>query len=199
MGQHWGLPGDLDDIYALPDHDPAGPLGRARAYWASRPARGKAFLAGLTALVLVVAVAVVASPDDGDGGTAVQAAQAVDTQATTTTAPEPETTTTLAAAAQPTTAARAATAAARAPTTTRPRAATATTRPPTTTPPAAVAATAAPSCHASYAPCILDTGTDVDCAGKGDGPRYVSGSYHIHGPDEYDLDSNGNKYGCDEP
>jgi hypothetical protein len=53
------------------------------------------------------------------------------------------------------------------------------------------------NCHPSYSPCIAP-GPDVDCAGgSGNGPRYVNGPVHIHGPDKYDLDSDNDGLGCE--
>lgn len=81
--------------------------------------------------------------------------------------------------------------------------------PPSTLPPTTTAPTPAPTyaaapspggagCHKSYSPCIADEGTDVDCAGgTGNGPRYVRGPVQVSGPDEYDLDRDGNGVGCE--
>ncbi|UGT60268.1 hypothetical protein [Nocardia asteroides] len=63
---------------------------------------------------------------------------------------------------------------------------------------AAAPASAAPQsgCHASYRPCTPIT-SDVDCAGgSGNGPVY-SGRVEVIGPDEYDLDRDGNGIGCE--
>jgi hypothetical protein len=55
----------------------------------------------------------------------------------------------------------------------------------------------APSCHPSYTPC-LPIVSDVDCpGGSGDGPVYAPGPVQVTGPDEYDLDRDGDGTGCD--
>lgn len=93
-----------------------------------------------------------------------------------------------------------------APTTTVPPTTTTTAPPPSTTlppppPPAprtSPPATQAPSrdCHPSYDPCV-PYASDVDCAGgSGDGPAYT-GPVRVIGPDEYDLDRDGDGYGCE--
>jgi hypothetical protein len=65
-------------------------------------------------------------------------------------------------------------------------------------PPTAAPSSGGAPCHPSYSPCIADEGTDVDCAGgSGNGPRYVHGPVQVHGPDEYDLDRDGNGVGCE--
>lgn len=51
-------------------------------------------------------------------------------------------------------------------------------------------------CHSSYDPCVPIT-SDVDCAGgSGNGPEYT-GRVRVIGPDEYDLDRDGNGIGCE--
>jgi len=78
-----------------------------------------------------------------------------------------------------------------------------TTLPPTTTtapppPPPSSATRSAPSsgCHPSYDPCV-PIASDVDCAGgSGNGPAYT-GPVRVVGPDEYDLDQDGNGMGCE--
>jgi hypothetical protein len=51
-------------------------------------------------------------------------------------------------------------------------------------------------CHPSYDPC-LPIVSDVDCVGgSGDGPVYT-GTVNVIGPDEYDLDRDGDGVGCD--
>ncbi|MGW5384315.1 hypothetical protein [Nocardia sp. NPDC003963] len=51
-------------------------------------------------------------------------------------------------------------------------------------------------CHPSYDPCVPIT-SDVDCAGgSGNGPAYT-GRVRVIGPDEYDLDRDGNGIGCE--
>jgi hypothetical protein len=62
---------------------------------------------------------------------------------------------------------------------------------------AAPAATPAPAnCHPSYRPCVPIV-SDVDCrGGSGNGPEYT-GRVEVIGPDEYDLDRDGDGIGCE--
>ncbi|WP_063059041.1 hypothetical protein [Nocardia sienata] len=61
---------------------------------------------------------------------------------------------------------------------------------------AAPAGAAPAGCHASYDPCVPIT-SDVDCeGGSGNGPAYT-GRVRVIGPDEYDLDRDGNGIGCE--
>ena len=104
-------------------------------------------------------------------------------EATTTTVAPPPTSTTSTSTSTSTTAAPA--------TTTTTRRVTATT---TTT----AAETAA--CHPSYSgACLPPDTSDVDCAGgSGNGPVYTSAKrFRVVGPDEYDLDRDGNGYACE--
>ncbi|MCU1371845.1 MAG: Uncharacterized protein JWO77_3039, partial [Ilumatobacteraceae bacterium] len=81
-----------------------------------------------------------------------------------------------------------------------------TTAPPTTVPPTmppAPPTTVAPApltgggCHPSYDPCV-PYASDVDCAGgSGNGPAYT-GRVNVIGPDEYDLDRDGDGVGCED-
>ncbi|MGW4635447.1 hypothetical protein [Nocardia sp. NPDC004415] len=51
-------------------------------------------------------------------------------------------------------------------------------------------------CHPSYDPCV-PINSDVDClGGGGDGPGYT-GRVRVIGPDEYELDDNGDGIGCE--
>ncbi|HSK56346.1 MAG TPA: hypothetical protein VK908_13895 [Jiangellales bacterium] len=51
-------------------------------------------------------------------------------------------------------------------------------------------------CHPSYDPCV-PIASDVDCeGGSGDGPLYT-GRVRVIGPDEYDLDRDGDGVGCE--
>ncbi|MGI5219780.1 hypothetical protein [Nocardia sp. CA-290969] len=51
-------------------------------------------------------------------------------------------------------------------------------------------------CHASYDPCVPIT-SDADCeGGSGNGPAYT-GRVRVIGPDDYDLDRDGNGIGCE--
>lgn len=53
-------------------------------------------------------------------------------------------------------------------------------------------------CHPSYEGACLPAGaSDIDCeGGSGDGPEY-SGPVRVVGPDEYELDRDGNGLGCE--
>lgn len=74
--------------------------------------------------------------------------------------------------------------------------------PPTRLAPTTVAPTTAPptsdGCHPSYeGECVSPNASDVDCeGGNGNGPEY-SGPVRVVGPDEYDLDRDGDGYGCE--
>jgi hypothetical protein len=51
-------------------------------------------------------------------------------------------------------------------------------------------------CHPSYDPCV-PIASDVDCeGGSGNGPAYT-GTVRVIGPDEYDLDRDGDGVACD--
>ncbi len=65
----------------------------------------------------------------------------------------------------------------------------------------AVGTRAAPSgggdCHPSYSPCV-PVASDVDCdGGSGNGPAFVDGPIRVTGPDDYDLDRDGDGIACD--
>jgi hypothetical protein len=52
-------------------------------------------------------------------------------------------------------------------------------------------------CHPSYQGECVPITSDVDClGGSGNGPAYV-GQVRVVGPDEYDLDRDGNGVGCE--
>ena len=54
----------------------------------------------------------------------------------------------------------------------------------------------ADNCHPSYTPCV-PYASDVDClGGSGNGPEYT-GRVTVIGPDEYDLDRDGDGIGCE--
>lgn len=55
------------------------------------------------------------------------------------------------------------------------------------------------NCHPSYAgACLLIGQGDYDCAGgSGNGPNYVAGPIQVVGPDEFDLDRNGDGIACE--
>jgi hypothetical protein len=58
-------------------------------------------------------------------------------------------------------------------------------------------AVAEQSCHPSYDPCLDPNASDYDCeGGSGDGPEYT-GLVTVKGPDDYDLDRDGDGTGCD--
>lgn len=58
---------------------------------------------------------------------------------------------------------------------------------------------AAQDCHPSYAGVCVPISSDVDCAGgSGNGPDYVSGPVEVVGPDDYDLDRDGDGVACDK-
>lgn len=53
------------------------------------------------------------------------------------------------------------------------------------------------SCDPNYSGCV-PVASDVDCAGgSGNGPAYASGVVQVLGYDIYDLDADGDGYGCD--
>jgi beta-lactam-binding protein with PASTA domain len=70
--------------------------------------------------------------------------------------------------------------------------------PPTTAPPPP---STAPSrnCDPSYPDVCLDPNAeDYDCAGgSGNGPRYVEGPIRVRPPDPFDLDREGDGWGCE--
>jgi hypothetical protein len=87
-----------------------------------------------------------------------------------------------------------------APTTTR---APATTRTPATTRPARrvpapTVAAARAGCDPSYPDACLDRAGDYDCeGGTGNGPNYVDGPLRVRAPDPFDLDKDGDGWGCE--
>lgn len=53
------------------------------------------------------------------------------------------------------------------------------------------------NCDPNYSGCV-PVASDVDCAGgSGNGPAYTSGPVRVIGVDIYDLDRDGDGYGCD--
>jgi hypothetical protein len=61
----------------------------------------------------------------------------------------------------------------------------------------AVGTKPASSCDPNYGGCV-PIASDVDCAGgSGNGPAYVEGPVKVIGSDIYDLDRDGDGYGCD--
>jgi hypothetical protein len=53
------------------------------------------------------------------------------------------------------------------------------------------------SCTPGYSPCLTPA-SDYDCAGgSGNGPKYVYGVERVTGADPYDLDADGDGYGCE--
>jgi PASTA domain len=71
--------------------------------------------------------------------------------------------------------------------------------PPSTAPPAPPPTAPARNCHPSYEGDCLKVGIgDYDCAGgSGNGPNYVPGTVRVVGPDEFDLDRDGDGWGCE--
>jgi hypothetical protein len=71
--------------------------------------------------------------------------------------------------------------------------------PPSTAPPAPPPTAPPGNCHPSYAGACLKVGIgDYDCAGgSGNGPNYVEGTVRVVGPDEFDLDRDGDGLGCE--
>lgn len=72
--------------------------------------------------------------------------------------------------------------------------------PPTTAAPSTAAPAASSGCHPSYqGTCIPADVSDADCAGgSGNGPYYVEEeNIAVVGPDQYDLDRDGNGVGCE--
>lgn len=63
----------------------------------------------------------------------------------------------------------------------------------------AASAAAAQDCHPSYEGACVPAGvSDVDCAGgEGNGPYHVRGPIHVVGPDEYELDRDGDGIACE--
>ncbi len=65
-------------------------------------------------------------------------------------------------------------------------------------PPPPPAPVASPSCDPNYSGACVPIASDVDCAGgSGNGPAYVRGPVKVIGTDIYDLDRDGNGYGCE--
>ena len=65
-------------------------------------------------------------------------------------------------------------------------------------PPPPARAAASGGCDPNYADACVPIASDVDCAGgSGNGPAYVSGVVRVIGSDIYDLDRDGDGYGCD--
>ena len=71
--------------------------------------------------------------------------------------------------------------------------------PPSTAPPAPPPTAPPQNCHSSYEGECLKVGIgDYDCAGgSGNGPSYVQGTVRVVGPDEFDLDRDGDGLGCE--
>jgi hypothetical protein len=54
------------------------------------------------------------------------------------------------------------------------------------------------NCDSNYTGACVPISSDVDCGGgSGNGPGYVYGTVHVVGSDIYDLDADGDGYGCD--
>lgn len=55
-----------------------------------------------------------------------------------------------------------------------------------------------PRCDSNYGGGCVPIASDVDCeGGSGDGPAYVQGPVRVVGSDIYDLDSDGDGFGCE--
>ena len=55
-----------------------------------------------------------------------------------------------------------------------------------------------PGCDPNYSGACVPIDSDVDCGGgSGNGPSYVYGEVKVIGSDIYDLDCDGDGYGCD--
>ncbi|WP_080575325.1 G5 domain-containing protein [Microbacterium testaceum] len=64
-------------------------------------------------------------------------------------------------------------------------------------PPPAAEPPVSEGCHPSYADACVPIDSDVDCAGgSGNGPSYFDGVARVVGPDEYDLDRDGDGWAC---
>jgi outer membrane biosynthesis protein TonB len=86
------------------------------------------------------------------------------------------------------------------PPTPTPPPATPTSPPPTPTlPPPTPTQAPSVNCHPSYPDVCIPIGSaDYDCAGgSGNGPNYISGPIRVLPPDPYDLDRDGNGWGCE--
>ena len=61
------------------------------------------------------------------------------------------------------------------------------------------ASAASRRCHPSYeGACVPADVEDVDCeGGNGNGPYYVRGPIYVVGPDEYELDRDGDGIACE--
>lgn len=65
------------------------------------------------------------------------------------------------------------------------------------TPVPATPVPAASNCDPNYSNACVPIASDVDCAGgTGNGPAYVTGPVRVIGTDIYDLDRDGNGWGC---
>jgi hypothetical protein len=87
----------------------------------------------------------------------------------------------------------------RAPATTKPAKVKVTSPPTTRRPRPATTRAPASDCHPSYSGACLHEGIgDYDCAGgSGNGPNYVSGPVRVRGSDPFDLDRDGDGWGCE--
>ena len=70
---------------------------------------------------------------------------------------------------------------------------------PTVQPKSTKAAAPVSDCHPSYVGACLREGIgDYDCkGGTGNGPNYIEGPIQVVGYDEFDLDRDGDGWGCD--
>jgi hypothetical protein len=167
---------------------PPPPTPSDRPWW-----KRKRFLVPAGIVLLVWALSAVA--DEPNPGTPTAASTPATTVATTTTTALPTTTAAPTTTTRPTPTTKRPTPTtkrnvAAAPTTRRP---TPTTRRPTTT------TRPASNCHPSYqGECLKVAIGDYDCAGgSGNGPNYVQGTVRVVGSDEFDLDRDGDGWGCE--
>ena len=62
----------------------------------------------------------------------------------------------------------------------------------------AVGTKPASTCDPNYSGACVPIASDVDCAGgSGNGPAYVQGPVKVIGTDIYDLDRDGDGWGCE--
>jgi len=70
--------------------------------------------------------------------------------------------------------------------------------PPSTAPPTPPPTAPPQNCHPYEGECLKVGIGDYDCAGgSGNGPNYVQGTVRVVGPDEFDLDRDGDGWGCE--
>ena len=179
QGPGWWLASD-GKYYPPQESPPPPPVTSGHQWWQRSLVRWLA--AGFVGPMILGAVF-------GDDDRSVETESASVDVETTTTTTERITTTTTEVPSTTTTA----------PPTTTTAAPTTTMAPPPPPPPttqAPVVTAPASNCHPSYDPCV-PYASDVDCAGgSGNGPAYT-GPVRVIGPDVYDLDRDGDGFGCE--